>query len=291
MVTKMIQAQFRESQSKEFSVAIKDALYYSPRTKVVVLPDSKAYLVPKDVLRLEQDKSSSVSASFSILDKSIKIDFCNDASMLAFLGCFSKWKPNLPMSSMREACFCVLNGLATIPEDKMLDENATIGDLVCSKMRAKVGAKQKKLADFSDIKLSGLFDETNVTKDPTPCSEIAKAEVKLSAKSKDAHGRSFIELVVEGDFGDGQEEVSNRFYNASNANLNDVAGMSKIAAMKTKTGFMVMPMESVGMSASVLSYKVSPTKEAKQIVKGLPIALYRAAYYEYLMRQGVTSDI
>ena len=278
----MIEIVFREDQEEEFQKAIKHAIYFSNRTRLVVLPDEFSNLVPEDNKgnHIYDDKPT-----IKFDGKKFIISGAN-SDLKYFLGVFTSFGDEISLKSLQEVYGVLDNHLITAEQDVIdaftkLDADATFEDLICSGHKFRINGKTRGFEDVFDVKLSDVFENITLNKNVT----IKNVNVHLVLNSKDSKGRPYIEMF--GQYNEDNEviDLTLRSY-GKNANLMKALNNADKVNVKMANG---KPADILpeGFTKVDSLYNVSPSKDdkTKKLIGKLPVALFRMAYYEYKIRE------
>lgn len=275
------------------------ARYFSTTTGLVVISEEYKDCVPsKYPLKefVEGGKSLPTPTTPGnrytvVFDESPNFRVLNqDIELVAYFNKYKSFDTLIYPSLYKEFYYLLKNDLITQGDGKSIKEiffrlgqSSTIGDLVMSdhgvgKTRKKFTEAQKELSAvkvFSDA-ISEVADD--ITTD--------RFRVLDTMISKNNHGASYknVSFLLEKT----GEVINYNFYTKLNPAVESTLTRDSyvnIAYSEDDNGkfnfYCFAPTEDFKLDKS---WKVSPSKEAKKLLKGVPVELFRRAFYEYKIR-------
>lgn len=199
-----------------------------------------------------------------------------------YLNVFFQYQ-NCCYFSQMEHIYDLLKTREAIPLDGFLSafsfkRDMKIKDLTC----AHKGVKYKKTKTqqgfdaYPDVELDEIFDGLVVTSKPCQTKQVKILDV---ISGVDNHQHQYKEFVF-----DGMENAPNRIYKTSPVFDSVLKPGRKLNCLFEGNKFKEILPETINKDEIIT---VAPSKEAKQLIKNLPVAMFRIAYYEYKIRNEV----
>lgn len=274
----MLEVQIKDE--KLFDRLKAHASYYSDVTKVLCLPDSFRSKIPVEysVYQVMEDKPI-----LKYEDGKIKIDPMTD-EIRCYLGMFKNWQYSVSLNDMERLQSLVENDIFVVDgsfkaEFTRLPSNAKVKDLNVASKGYRTNGKTFKFSSIEDVKLVDLFRGITFTE-----KKVSTKEIKIVdfAKGTDRTSKERVEISFQCEDNNGNI-VSKSAYVYKNIDpimtlLNDSNEVNTLFDENDNiVTFLPKEME-------VDSIKVySQSKSSKKLAK-LPVAMFRLAYAEYLIR-------
>lgn len=275
----MIELQVKDSML--FEELKKHAEYYSDRTRVVSLPENKRHLLPDNYpIDIVSDDTSLYYNKHNFYISGV------DEMAKVYLGLY-----NIAVTSFSFRSLDKLNDLLEQGVIKGTDElrsdfpklskDATIGDLQCSDCGFRINHKLKKYTDIKDLKLADVFDniERKIKKFETYQFEIYDSYIEKDKKKRQR-------LVVAGAY----KDEKGKQHNLSTFMYGAVLGFAKVFPEGREVNIILDDKHRFISFAPLPFIKneevvVSPGPEAKKVLKGVPVMLFRIAWEEARLRE------
>lgn len=271
----MVQTQIKDNEEL-YKLLKQSATYFSDRTRVVELPDKLRSLIPAEY-PVEFTEEQELVLDFD--GKNFILNNVND-NLRLYLEMFNVYSGAVS-SRDTEKIYTILPIISEFAGSYSshyypLNPFSKISDLECSKHKYRVNKKSIDLSQFGDVKLKDLFDGVQVKTTPAMTRE---AKIYSVLEDVDTRGRPRVNLMLQ--YKDcGKVFDLNVILYEKLARQLLTAG--KIVNILVKDGKFYKFLPDGITLAEEKTY--SPSKEAKKLIKGVPVAMFRTMYYEYLIR-------
>lgn len=278
---------------EEYERLKKYAFYSSDRTMVLELPDECSSLISQNA------KIETIDSKIFVDYKNMKWTFENITDELRyFIGDIYGGKPEYKFETITYIPALVQQGIVILGDGaktvfKKLNKLAKISDLECINKKYKLNGKQNTFDSVLDEELIYIFSEP-LTK--VKYISTREAEIINAVQSKDNKGKDFLDVsmqVVEQGY---PKTVTTKIYYMPRIMHNNSPLMSlmkvgnKLNALIEDKSEFGKPENLIFAGIAPISYSqkeeiiVSPNKKVKKDLGKLPVALYRIAYSEYMLR-------
>lgn len=255
--------------------------YYSDRTHVVSLPESKRHLLPDNYpVNIVSDDMSLYYNKHNFYISGV------DEMAKVYLGLYNiagtsfSFRSLDKLNDLIEAG--VVEGTDELKEDfPKLSKKALVGDLQCSDCGFRVNRKLNRYTAIKSVPLSELFAcvERKIKKFDTYQFEIYDSYIEKDKKKRQR-------LVVAGAYND----ETGKQHNLSTFMYGAVSGFAKVfpegrdvnIILDEKHRFVSFAPLSLIKKEEVI---VSPGPDAKKLTKGIPVMLFRIAWEEARLRE------
>lgn len=263
-----------------FNELIPYADYYSERTRVVSIPESKRNLIPKNYPVNVVNKKPELYYNkrkfyISGVDEVVKL----------FLGFYNLAGTSFSFKSLDRLNDLLASGVVTPSKEFLsifppLKENAQFKDLVCSDCGFKVGNKIRRYKDVMDVYLKDVYLNPDVNVKRYNTYPFKPYDVYTE---NDKKGRT--RMVIAGTYKDGKDE-----YDLSVYLYGAVSNFEKVFSKETSMNVVLdenkkyvtfAPLE-VNKTEDVI---ISPNSAVKKTLNKLPVLLYRIANEEIKLRE------
>lgn len=252
------------------------ALYYSERTNVIAIPDSMAHLVPSCSVSSQDEGLASI-----VFSK--KNFYLNNSTVGHKLYMGTTW--GISMRDLGKLNDLLSSNVAVATHDvknlfSLLTLDATVGDLECSKYRYRVNKKMHNFDGIRNVSLKDLFSDIVVKK-----KEYNNFLFKVRDVYEEVTSNKKTRGIVAGSYMHNEEiiECQSAFYGA-NADLARECQNGDIMRVLVNDNEKIVTFAPNGFNKTTFE-TVSPSKDIKRILNGLPVLLFRMLYNEYKFRE------